>query len=275
MSSIGETFQDYRLFTERNYGVSGLVSYPVSTFTRLDLELEAFVSEREFFGVYELQDGIYVYSVPEKSTRYVLQPALSLVHDSAYWGQFGPVIGSRWLASVSQAVSVSGDMVDRFSAYYDVRKYQPLFYRNYLVFRSMGAASTGDDGRVFFLGGPMTMRGYDYLQFSGSRMLLCTLEYRYPLLDAVVFGWPGRWAITNIGGSFFVDSGSVWGRNRHIEALPQVEPRTLRDLEFYSDFGFSFHLRFGYIVLNFEYGWPTDFSATGDPMFHFYLGPLF
>ncbi len=275
VSSIGETFQDYRMFTERNYGVSGLVSYPLSTFTRLDLELEGFVSEREFFGIYEVQDGIYAYTVPEKSTRYVLQPALSLVHDSAYWGEFGPVIGSRWLASVSQAVPISGDMIDRFSAYYDFRKYQPLFYRNYLVFRSMGATSSGDDGRVFFLGGPTTMRGYDYLQFSGSRMLLFTLEYRYPLLDAVIFGWPGRWGITGIGGSFFVDSGAVWGRDRYIEALPLVDPRTLNGVPFYSDFGAGFHMRFGYIVLNFEWGWPTDFSETGESVFQFYLGPQF
>jgi Tol biopolymer transport system component len=275
VSSVGETFQDYRLFTERNYGVSGLVSYPLSTFSRIDLGLEAFVSEREFFGVYRLDGGGYAYYVPEKSTRYVLQPGLSLVHDSAYWGYYGPVIGSRWLANVSKTVPLSDDMIDRVSAYYDFRKYQPLFHRNYLVFRSMGAASSGDDGRVFFLGGPMTVRGYDYLKFSGSRMMLFQLEYRYPLLDAVIFGWPGRWGIGNIGGSFFIDSGSVWGRDRYIEPPLQVEPRTLRGLDFYSDFGFGFHMRFGYIVLNFQWGWPTDFTSTGDSVFNFYLGPLF
>ncbi len=34
-------------------------------------------------------------------------------------------------------------------------------------------------------------------------------------------------------------------------------------------------MRFGYIVLNFQWGWPTDFTSTGDSVFNFYLGPLF
>ncbi len=275
VSTVGESFRDYRLFTERNYGVTGLVSYPFSTFTRVDLETDAFVSEREFFGYYSWADGDYTYTAPEKSTRYVLQPTLSIVHDSAYWGYFGPVIGSRWLASVSRALPLSDDMIDRFSVYYDFRKYLPLFYRNYLVFRSMGAMSDGEDRRVFFLGGPMTMRGYDYLQFSGSRMMLFTLEYRAPLIDAIIFGWPGRWGLTDIGGSLFIDSGSVWGPDRYLEAPPAVGERAVNDVAFFSDFGLGFYMRFGYLILNFQWGWPTDFSRTGDSMFHFYIGPLF
>lgn len=275
VSSVGETFRDYKLFTERNYGLSGLVSYPFSTFTRLDLGTDAFISEREFFGYYRLMDGYYVFYLPERSTRYVIQPSLSLVHDSAYWGYFGPVIGSRWLVSVSQTLPLSNDMIDRFSVYYDLRKYLPLFYRNSLVFRSMGAASSREDRRVFFLGGPVTMRGYDYLQFSGSRILLFTLEYRFPLLDAIVFGWPGRWGLSDIGGSLFIDSGAAWGPDSYIEFHPSVSARSLNDVPFYSDFGFGFHVRFGYLVLNFQWGWPTDFSSTGQSMFQFSIGPLF
>ena len=277
VSSIGETFLDYRYFTERNYGIFGLVSFPFSTFTRLDLEFEGFISEREFFD-YTVEDasGAITFVPGDVSQRRLFQPTLSLVHDSAYFGSFGPVIGSRWMLSVSRALSLAGSDISRTTAFFDYRKYLPLFWRNYLAFRGIGAVSTGDEPRFFFLGGPLTMRGYDYLQFSGPRMLLFNAEYRYPLIDALVFGWPGRWGIGNIGGTLFMDSGAVWGDDRYIETLPRgIKPRIVNDLEFYSDFGLGFYMRFGFLILNFQLGWPTDFSRTGDPFFHFFIGPMF
>ena len=130
--------------------------------------------------------------------------------------------------------------------------------------------------RYFFLGGPLTMRGYDYLQFTGSRMLLFNVEYRYPLIDALIFGWPGRWGFQNIGGTIFFDTGSVWGKGRYVEPLPEsLKPHIVNDLAFYSDFGIGAYMRIGYLILNFQFGWPTDFDRTGDMMFHFFIGPQF
>ncbi len=277
VSSVGETFLDYRYFTERNYGIFGLVSFPFSMFTRLDLEFQGFISEREFFDTIELGEfGGYTLVPGEKTTRRLAQPTLSLVHDSAYYGLFGPVIGSRWMLSLSRTIPFSGEDISRTTGFFDYRKYIPLFYRNYFALRTMGAVSGGNDNRMFFLGGPLTMRGYDYLQFSGSRMCMGSVEYRYPLLDALIFGWPGRWGITNIGGTVFMDTGAVWGPDTYTDPLdPRIKPRIFEDVNFYSDFGVGFYMRFGFLILNFQIGWPTDFSRTGDPMYHFYLGPMF
>jgi Tol biopolymer transport system component len=276
VSSVGETFIDYQLFTERNYGLFALASYPFSTFTRVDLEFQGFVSEREFFGTYREGSSGYEYDEPTKSKRQLLQPTFSLVHDSAYFGSFGPVIGSRWMLSASRTIAFSGDDISRATFFGDYRKYMPLFYRNYLAVRGIGAMGVGDDPQIFFLGGPLTMRGYDYLQFTGSRMLLFNVEYRYPLIDALIFGWPGRWGFQDIGGTFFLDAGSIWGKGRYVEPLPDwLKPRVVNDLAFYSDFGLGFYMRFGYLILNFQLGWPTDFARTGDSVFHFFIGPQF
>lgn len=276
VSSIGESFIDYQLFTERNYGLFAMASYPFSTFTRADLEFEGFVSERTFFGTYQQDSQGYVFYESEKSKRNLLQPTFSIVHDSAYFSSFGPVIGSRWMLSASKAFSVSGASISRSTIFGDYRKYMPLFYRNYLAVRGIGAYGAGGDPQFFFLGGPLTMRGYDYLQFSGSRMLLFNVEYRYPLIDALIFGWPGRWGFQNIGGTLFFDAGSVWGKGRFVEPLPDwLKPRVLNDLAFYSDFGIGAYMRLGYLILNFQFGWPTDFSKTGGAMFHFFIGPQF
>jgi Tol biopolymer transport system component len=276
VSSVGESFIDYQLFTERNYGLFALASYPFSTFTRVDLEFQGFVSEREFFGMYREGSAGYEYYEPTKSKRQLLQPTVSLVHDSAYFGSFGPVIGSRWMLSASRTIAFSGADISRATLFADYRKYMPLFYRNYFAVRGIGAMGMGDDPQVFFLGGPLTMRGYDYLQFTGSRMLLFNVEYRYPLVDAIIFGWPGRWGFQDIGGTFFLDTGSVWGKGKYVEPLPGwLEPRFVNDLAFYSDFGAGFYMRIGYLILNFQLGWPTDFQRTGASVFHFFIGPQF
>jgi len=70
MSTIGEGFSDYRLFSERNYGVYGLMSIPFSTFKRLDFELQALVSQREFYQS-SSQDlyGNYLFVPTDESQR--------------------------------------------------------------------------------------------------------------------------------------------------------------------------------------------------------------
>jgi outer membrane protein assembly factor BamA len=278
VTSVGEIFTDYRYFTERNYGVFADVSYPFSMFTRVDLDLQAFISEREFYSSQSVigtpEEDLFLED--QASQRRLFQPTLSFVHDTAYYGYFGPVIGTRWMLSASRAVSFSSQDISRTTVLFDFRKYFPLWYRNYLAVRGVTSVSTGPDRRFYFLGGPMTLRGYDYLQFQGPRMALFNVEYRYPLVDALIFGWPGRWGLTNIGGTVFFDTGSVWGEPIFIEPLdPRIGAREINGLKFYSDFGFGFFMRFGYLVLDFQFGWPTDFNYTGRSVFHFYIGPQF
>ena len=278
VSSVGEIFTDYRFFSERNYGVFTNVSFPFSMFTRADLELQAFISDREFYitqDMIESPEEEY-YLALANSQRRLFQPTLSMVHDSAYYGAFGPVIGTRWMISASRAVGFSSKDISRTTFLMDYRKYFPLWHRNSFALRAVTSMSTGPDRRFYFLGGPLTLRGYEYLQFQGPRMILVNLEYRYPLIDALIFGWPGRWGIGNIGGTLFFDSGSVWGDPVFIEPMdPRLRSREINGLDFWSDFGVGFYMRFGYMVLDFQLGWPTDFRYTGRPAFHFYIGPQF
>jgi Tol biopolymer transport system component len=275
VTSVGETFGSYRLFSERNFGLFGLASVPFSTYYRMDLELQAYMSFREFFDNAATNTPEQTLITTGKSTRRLLEPSISFVHDSSFWGYYWPVEGSRWRFSMSQGISFSTEDVSRSTVYLDYRWYKMLFYRNSFAFRLMGAVSEGRDPRVFFLGGPLTLRGYDYLQFEGNRLALAQLEYRFPLLDALIFGWPGRWGFRNVGGTVFMDAGSAWWNNdlKVFEYVNNVRQNRLQDL--HVDFGLGMYLNLGYVLLNFQFAWPTDLYTTRDYQFHFYIGPAF
>jgi hypothetical protein len=276
VSTIGESFTDYRLFSERNYGVFGSVSLPLNQFKRIDLEVQAFVSERQFFEQTreDPETGLLLFEEAGKSSRNLVEPSLSLVHDATFYNYFGPMTGSRWLVSVSKASGYGQSAVSRTSTYIDYRRYFNIFHRNVLAFRGAFAASEGPDARSFFLGGPTTLRGYDYLAFDGNRMAILSAEYRFPFVDALILGWPGRWGLGNLGGSVFADVGTAWdnGDVRFLESNP-TDRVVFQDLR--GDVGFGVHMWLGYFLLNLQWAWKTDMTEIYGSQFHFYLGPTF
>lgn len=274
MTTVGEAFPEHRLFKERNYGVFGLVSYPFDTFNRLDLELQAFVSERQFFEetLTDQTSGVVTLRESGKSTRNLIEPQLSYVHDGAFFSYFGPIDGSRYRISVSKAFGFEESGVSRSTLFIDYRKYKKLFYRNSLAFRLALGASEGDDPQAFFLGGPSTIRGYDYLAFSGSRLALTSIEYRFPFLDALVFGWPGRWGFGNMMGSVFVDAGATWDKS---DFRPFDRSAGFRTRDLLANVGVGTSFYFGYFLLNFQIAWQTDFAEIGHSQFYFFIGPGF
>jgi Tol biopolymer transport system component len=275
VSTIGESFGDYQLFAERNYGFYGLISVPFSTFDRLDLELEAFMSERQFFEQVESAPGSgqVFYAQTSNSKRRLVEPTVSYVHDASFYDMFGPVEGGRWMLSLSRGVGFDETGVSRSTAYIDLRKYKRIFYRNSLALRLAFAASEGKDPRSFFIGGPSTLRGFDYVAFEGSRMALTTVEYRFPLVDALILGWPGRWGLGNVGGKLFFDAGAAWNKGDITAFRPDVNGLAFKDVR--GDFGFGVHFYLAYFLLNFQLAWQTDLQNVYASHFSFFMGPAF
>ena len=270
-STLGEGFSSYQLFSERNYGIFALMSIPFNMFYRMDIELQSYISDRTFF---QRTNDLGVYAPTGESKRRLFEPSVAFIHDSSFFGPFGPVEGSRWRVSVARAVAAESRDVSRLTLWGDYRWYKSIFFRNAIAFRALSAMSEGKDPRVFFLGGPTTLRGYDYLQFEGTKMAMASFEYRFPLIDALILGWPGRWGFTNIGGSVFFDVGAIW--DRHDPVFLDNQNGTLRFQDTVSDVGFGWYMYFGYFLLNFQFAWPTDLQEfSRDYQFHFYMGPTF
>jgi outer membrane protein insertion porin family len=170
-------------------------------------------------------------------------------------------------------VGFAEEDVSRSTLYLDFRKYKRIFYRNSLAFRLTFAGSEGKDPRTFFIGGPSTLRGYDYLAFDGSRMALASVEYRFPLIDALIVGWPGRWGLGNIGGKVFFDTGAAWRKDDLHALRSDVNGIQLGDLR--GDVGFGVHFYVGYFLLNFQLAWQTDLRNIYANHFTFFMGPAF
>jgi Tol biopolymer transport system component len=268
--TFGEYFGDERLFAERNWGAFGSMSLPFTTFTRLDLELDVTGSQREFYA-YDAASGDFLLVSTED--RFLTQPTLGLVHDSARWdaGQRA-IAGSRWMLWVAPALPLGERAVHRASALVDWRRYTTLGRRSALACRVLGGWSSGRDELTFFLGGPSSLRGYDVLAFQGTRMGLVALEYRFPLVDWMAFGWPERWGLANVGGLVFFEAGTAW-RSERDATLRLAEGAGgwhLRDAR--ADFGVGLRLPVSVFQLKLDVAWPTDLRTTEPARTHFSIG---
>ena len=260
LTTVGELLTDDTLFREKNYGVFTRLSYPLSTFRRLDLDLQFLTSERTNFTLDRRG-----FLLPEsRLVNRLFQPTLSFVHDNALFGLHGPVMGSRWSLSVARGLPLSDSSLDRWNAVVDVRKYLSLSRRTSLAAHLTYAHSGGADPRAFVIGGPWTLRGYRYYDFqtvpnlAGTRFLLGRLEYRLPVVDYLIFGWPGRWGLAGIGGAVFADAGMAWSDDVHLDDL-------------HGNYGVGLRARALGLPLRFDWAWRFD----GGDMFHFSIGPNF
>ncbi|HKW13710.1 MAG TPA: BamA/TamA family outer membrane protein [Candidatus Krumholzibacteria bacterium] len=269
-TSVGDAFSANRFFSERNYGIFALMSLPFNKFYRMETNLQAYYSDRTFYGDINTQN-IFFQATGTSNVR-LIEPSLAFVHDSAFFGPFGPVEGNRWRVSLSRGVAFENKDVSRTTGYLDWRAYNTIFWRNSIALRVTGAASVGEDRRVFYLGGPYNLRGYDWQQFVGTKMWLASFEYRFPLFDYLIFGWPGRWGFSNIGANLFFDIGNTW-----VDRWPKIFTGNRLQLDdAKADMGFGIFMDVGFFLMNLQFAWPTDLEHVDQTMkFHFAIGPTF
>lgn len=270
VTSVGELLTDDTLFRERNYGFFGRASYPFSIFRRLDLDLQMLTSERTDYAFDDL--GFLVPTDRRRSQ--LLQPTLGFVHDNALYGLHGPVAGSRWALSAARGLPLSASSLDRWTMVADLRKYWQVSRRQSLALRLTYAGSGGDDPRAFVIGGPWTLRGYDFYDYqtvpnlAGTSLALMSLEYRLPLIDYLIFGWPGQWGLTGIGGVAFFDVGTAWDDDVRFFAGSRFA-----DLR--GNVGLGVRANLFFLPLKFDWAWRTDLGRIAGSQFQFSIGPNF
>jgi hypothetical protein len=237
-------------YYERRYGVVGLFTYPFSRYIRLEANVVARESE------------LFDYIDETWTVRPLASAYLGFVFDNTLWDLIGPVDGARVNLSAGQTFDLSTGNAAYDSFWGDLRYYLRTSRRTTLATRVVGQFSGGTDARRTYFGGALSMRGYPFGYFNGTRLVMGNLEWRFPVLDYLALGLPaGTIAFTHVEGALFFDAGTAWDAG---EDVPGLE----------GDFGVGLRLGLGpFVALRFDFAWLTDFyEVQRQAQFQFYIG---
>lgn len=268
---IGEE-GDRAFFSERQWGFLVSAAYPFHTFRRVSLEVGFVDQERIRYTGESRELGEELEEIGSSRSK-LLTPRLHHTFDNTLSALSGPVQGTRYFLSLQHAVAIGGDRLSYTTALLDLRRYFQFDRHYVLALRGMAAASFGPNPQVFQLGGPNTIRGFPLQEFHGRNAGLLSIEFRYPFLEYVRFGWPLRSAFGGVRGNIFVDAGAAFEDASSFRFTDESgEGNTaLEDLKV--GFGVGFRARIAFLPVRVDVGWPTDFARAGSPTWHFSIGP--
>jgi len=231
-------------FRLRNFGIQVFGSRPFNRFSRVDFGAIYSTLDQTYFDEYSISPTKEIKSV-QLSLSYTKDTSLwgpnyfpispldgmrynFLVYTSPPLtkNSFNPI--QDW--SVPTDGSLSFTTVNA-----DIRKYIRVGAHYGFAFRASGGASFGRDPENFYLGGidnwlnrrfdgqirdnlkdmyfsqfVTPLRGANYYRLVGSKYFLTNAEFRFPLVQYLLLGWPLPVGFQHIRGSLFVDVGGAW-----------------------------------------------------------------
>ena len=231
----GVIVEEIERFKQTNRGLNGVAAYPFNRSDRFEvsggLQQISYDDELQKHGFN--QNG----SVAFDSTIHLPVPpavtleatSFALVHDNAFYGATGPILGDRWRL---EADPTFGGL-QFFTTYVDYRKYVMPLRPFTLAVRALHIGRYGrdaEDQRIYplFIGYPSLVRGYDrgsfqasectggsatscpvFDQLWGSRLLIGNVELRFPPFGLIGVGG-GYYGILPIEAGIFYDAGVAW-----------------------------------------------------------------
>ncbi len=254
------------LFEWRRLGVGGLMQYPFDRFFRVELGVYAYklIETRwyDYFAPPAWGSDFY-----DDNSYNILYPNLAFVFDNVTWRAFGPHHGRR--VRLSGYATVFSDF-DIRSSVLDYRRYFRLSPRSNFAARLVLAGSFGPDADLWSIGGPLSLRGYDYYEFTGSKLGFLNLEYRFPFIDRLKMSFPLPIEFRNIRGVLFTDLGGVYTDD--FKMYETEDGFHLQDLKL----GIGGGVRFSFMYLIFKFDWARAYNFkdfTDDWKFYFTIGP--
>lgn len=248
----------------RYLGAGAMAQYPLDRFLRVELGAYVYnVYETrwlDFFPLYEAysyQEAVYNFFYPD----------LAFIFDNAKWGETGPIDGCR--VRLEGYTTLFSDYEIK-SSILDYRKYFRLSPRASFATRLVLAGSFGKDPEQWSIGGPTTLRGYDYYHFTGTRLGFLNLEYRFPFIDRFKIAFPLPIEIRDIRGALFTDLGGVYTDSFKIYSTEQGFH--LKDLNLGIGAGLRFNFLFAVLKLDFARAYNLQ-EFTGIWRFYFTIGP--
>ncbi len=196
----GEINREKRQF--RQTGGAVFAQYPLSLYHRIQGNL-GFVSRDINFPV-QLPDGRIGF---ENYSDEIPFAQLGVTGDTTFWKEYGPHAGRRWRLDLNYGYDLKEGGTLSKGFVIDARQYVPISRRNELALRLYAAAADGNRPNLYYFGGLDTLRGFRYREIWGNRAAFANIEWRFPLIDHLVFPWM---YIRNIRGRLFLDVGAGW-----------------------------------------------------------------
>lgn len=264
---------DADLWSDRLYGAAAQITHPLSVFHRTELQMRVAGLDRKAMTIDD--DGQIVDDTARDAGNVEtgwLTTEAAWVFDNVAWGVTGPLDGLRTRTSLEALPPLGQDRFGFVKASFDGRTYLPTGKLAGFAFRlstasvtGLGAESNpvrflvgGDDftlnyhvnsangystvGDIYFAELDVPLRGYRYLQFRGTNQAVANMEFRFPFVEEVRFGFPFP-SIRYLMGALFADWGGAW---------------TSGDWRDQVGFGMGYGLRMnlGAFVLRWSVAWP-------------------
>lgn len=231
---------------EKRVGMSALVSYPFSKFTRLSGSVLL-----RHASDHRLRNG-RIQSVD------LISNYLTFTHDNARFTMLGPSSGTRLSISTGVTRDLTAGQGDFGTLLADIRNYRMFGSSVVSAARVQAQASVGRDAQRFFIGGYSSVRGYDRRTFSGTQTLLLQHEVRFPVLRGLVFSVPAPWMFPTVSGALFTDAAWTWN-----DAAAGGDPPRGRVSDRIGSAGVGLFIGGGYYpALRWNYAWTTDDFRT-------------
>ena len=234
------------------HGALGLVSYPLSSFRRVDLSTSLGYSAKETLG-FSSETGGFGLDTLQTLT---FANGMALVHDNALYGLFGPVDGWRANAGVAYTTDLLQSALSYYTLSADVRHYARLSRDVTFASWGLARANVGRRARFNLLGGSWSARGFPLLRIRAQRMLFTSQELRFPLVKAPYLIAPalGALGIAGLNGAAFVDVAHAWNNDGSAPDLYNVNSFSVGRTFGSAGVGARLNL-FGAFVLRYDLGY--------------------
>ncbi len=192
-------------FFQERWGATGILRYPFSKFQRVEAELGLERNELTELPTENEVDDIFL------RDAWLSMVSGGWVYDNTLWSSTGPLDGHRINVTATLVTNLTDGGFESTDVLFDARKYFRTSQLTTYAVRVRHRAGFGEIPTFYWLGGPVTLRGYPRLVLNGSRTLLINQEWRFPILrpNPNLEG-PAILLSNGIWGGLFVDLGNAW-----------------------------------------------------------------
>jgi WD40 repeat protein len=244
-------FTGDHIIIEKRLGIGGILYYPFDRFKRFEFGL-SYERPKWYEYIYSYLTDEYIEVSRESYDLFSLYSGFVL--DNALYGYTGPIDGRRFF--IGGEKTFFSDL-DYSVVIGDFRQYFRITRRSSFALKILGAFSGGRDALPFWIGGPNTLRGYDYYEFTGTRVALINSELRVPFVDHLKMAFPLPLDIRGIKGVIFFDMGNAWGEGEKFQPFKKGGYLfKLKDLK--GGVGFGIRIGIGFVNLKFDIAKQTD-----------------